>query len=136
MGKNVDLTVQLFKKGTVVLIPSVKFPDGVTKPKYAILLENADALYKRGYIIACFTTSRKMNRLYSWHVKTTGKILGQSKNEQTTIDCINRIALRERQLKKCKFIGYLPTEIWEEVKEANKFADIYLSMTKIKIFEE
>ncbi len=67
MGKNIDLCVKLFKKGSVLLIPAVKFPGNVTKAKYAILLEDADALYKRGRITACLTTSRKFSRLKSWH---------------------------------------------------------------------
>jgi hypothetical protein len=136
MGKNLDLSLQLYKKGTVLLIPAVTFPGGTTKPKYAILLEDADVLYKRGHIIACFTTSKKFDRFYSWHVVTSAKIIGKSEKEVTTIDCINRIALKERHIKKCKFLGYLPKEVLEEVEEANKLGEMYIKAAKIKIFEE
>lgn len=59
MGKNLDFSLQLFKKGTVILIPAVPFSSGVTKAKFAVLLENADVLYKRRTITACLKTSRK-----------------------------------------------------------------------------
>ena len=136
MGKNVDLSVQLYKKGTVLLVPSVSFPGGTTKAKYAILLEDADILYVRGSVIACFTTSKKLDKQYRWQVLTSAQILGLPAEETTTIDCINRIALKERQIKKCKFIGYLPKDILDELNEANVFAEMYIGMAKIKIFEE
>ncbi len=129
MGKNTDITVQFFKRGTVILMPAVKFPGGTTKTKYAVLLEDGGALYKRGRITACLTTSRKFKRIKSWFVIAPASILGKAKSgETTTIDCLNRISLTEQQTKKCKFIGYLPDDIWEEVDEANQFATSYMRM--------
>lgn len=134
MGKNLDLSIQLYKKGSVLLIPAVTFPDGKTKAKYAILLEDASLLYKRGYIVACFTTSKKFDRFYSWHIVTSAEIIGRPKNETTTIDCVNRIALKEDQIEKCKFLGYLPEDILAEFDEANKLGEMYIEAAKIKIF--
>jgi len=130
MGKSLDFSLQLFKKGTVIFIPAVPFSTGVTKAKFAILLENADVLYKRRTITACLTTSRKFRRFKSWFVVTSAEILGKRKSEQTTIDCLNRIHLSEAQVKKCKFIGYLPQEILEEVEEANEYAEFYLKKSQ------
>ena len=130
MGRNLDVSLQLFRKGTVILIPEVKFKDGVSKPKYAILLEDTDSLYKNGTITACLTTSRKFKTLKSWFVVTSAEIFGKPKEEMTTIDCLNRLALTAKQIEKCRFMSYLPEEIWDEVEEANLFAEFYLSEAK------
>ena len=45
MGKNLDLSLQLYKKGSILLIPAVEFPGGQVKAKYAILLEDGSVLY-------------------------------------------------------------------------------------------
>ena len=126
MGGNLDLSVQLFKKGAIIFIPSVSFKTGVTKPKYAVLLEDANILYKKETITACLTTSRKFKRLKSWFVITSAEILGKSKNEQTTIDCLNRISLRANQIKKCVFINHLSDDLMEALEEAHKYAEFYL----------
>lgn len=134
MGNNLNLSIQLYKKGSVLFIPAVTFPDGETKPKYAILLEDASIIYKRGYTVACFTTSREFDRFYSWHVVTSAEIIGKPKSETTTIDCVNRIALKETQIKKCKFLGYLSADILTELEEANKLGEMYIDAAKIKLF--
>lgn len=131
MPKNLDLAIQLFRKGSIILIPDVHFPGGVVKAKFGILLEDAASLYKTGTITICLTTSRKFKKLMSWMVETSAQCLGKDSHEKTTIDCLNRLQLTEKQLRKAKFIGYLDSRIWEEVEEANIFAEAYLALKKL-----
>lgn len=128
MGKNLDISFQLFKKGTVVLVPQVKFDNGITKAKYAVLLEDAESIWKNGRILACLTTSRKFRRIKSWFSIQPASILGK-KEGTTTIDTLNRISLSEDQVKKCKFIGYLSDAQFEDVMEAKAFADMWLRLS-------
>lgn len=128
MGKNLDISLQLFKKGTVILIPQVKFDNGVTKAKYAILLEDAEGIWRNGRVLACLTTSKKFRRTKSWFSIQPATILGK-KEGTTTVDTLNRISLSGDQVKKCKFIGYLTEGQLEDVMEAKAFADMWLRLS-------
>lgn len=127
--RNLDIAVQLIRKGSVLLIPALKFnTTGEAKPKYCVALEDGDSFWKKGRcILACLTTSRAPVRLKSWQVPVASsyKILGDSQSKTTYIDCRNRIYLKEEQIKKCKHIGYLPDEILVIVDNAKKIADLY-----------
>ena len=121
MPKNLDLAIQLFRKGSIILIPDVHFPGGVVKAKFGVLLDDASLLYESGAIKVCLTTSRRFKKLMSWMVETSAECFGKESHEKTTIDCLNRLELTEKQLRRSKFIGYLDPKIWEEVEEANIF---------------
>ena len=124
MAKNLDIVGQLFRQGTVLLIPKVEFDTGVSKPKYVVLLEDISALFKRGRILGCMTTSKKFSRKKSWFSVQSATILGL-KSGNTTIDTNNRILLDEGQIKKCKYVGQLDDSQLSDVLEAKFFSDIW-----------
>lgn len=130
--RNLAIATQLIKKGSVLLIPAVKFDNSVTKAKYCVSLEDGDAFWKKGRcILACFTTSRVPKSLKPWQVPVSPKykILGDSQTETTYIDCMNRIYLEEAQIKKCKFISQLPDEVFVLVMNASKIAEAYYRLS-------
>lgn len=128
--RNLDIATKLIRKGSVLLIPDVRFSGGVIKSKYCVALEDGDAFWRKGRcILACFTTSRVPIKLRPWQVPVAPsyKILGESQTDTTYIDCRNRVFLIEQQIKRCKFVGQLPDEVWVLVSNAKEIADIYES---------
>lgn len=126
--RNLEIAVQLIRKGSVLWIPSVTFNTGTTKAKYCVALGDGDSFWKRGRcILACFTTSKIPLELKPWQVPVAGsyKILGEHQEGTTYIDCRNRIFLKEEQIKRCKHISYLPDKVLVLVDNAKKIADLY-----------
>ena len=126
--RNLAIATSVIKKGTVLLVPDVKFPGGVVKSKYCVALEDGNCFWKRGgCLLACFTTSKPPSKLKSWQVPVAPmyKILGEDQSKTTYIDCRNRVFLRKEQIEKCHYISQLPDDILVMVENANNIADLH-----------